>query len=232
MDFEALRQETKLIRWLCGRDYLKRLRDILNQGSQKELLEVYKCAKGYFPFLNRGYFGGYDDVKKMSEDLFGVPVNETDLPPSLLGAYIPSEEKSRRMIIINKASDPFFRLSTLAHEMSHIVVCNYLKKTHPDPQDIRVRNRVAEFAESLKDKEELLADALTALSAYPYPDFQKAFAGGGFGWRAVFRAVMHLRRHYPEIVRGFFKSRRPLLNIAFIIHFFRLRRDLYERFAL
>lgn len=226
--FKQFFSELKLLLWLCSQRYEKTLVQVFQEPLiKKEWFSVVGLSKKYFPFLNSGYFKNYDGLKKQTKQAVKVTVKEIPLPETVLGAYVPS--KNSGAILINSLANPVFRLSTLAHELSHAVVCEYYHqlKGHSDP--FRVRNRVALFQEALYDKEEIFADALTSIGTYPLEDFKKTFLPNPFfSFKTLLKAIGHLKKHYPDVAHGFLFSRAFFLNMAFIIHFLRLRIFLYK----
>lgn len=223
----------QLIRWMCSEEYKRTVETVLHPGFKKDLAGVCKIARKRFPFLNQGYFGNYQELKKDSARLWGVDVKEVLLPDDLLGTYVPRGKNGRSVILINKKKTPLFNLATLAHELSHVPAYMYYhRKNKHKCRDIHVRSRVALFSDALKDKEEILADVLTTLGAYPLPDFKKVFGNVQFGFRAFLKSLGHLPKHYPELVPGVLKGRDLLLNTALLIHFLRLRFMLNQNFGL
>lgn len=230
---KQLSEKFKLIRWLWSDQYETALGKVLHPGFKDDLLGVCDIARKNFPFLNTGYFGNYEAVKQDSRELWGVDVQEVELPSDLLGAYVPKGKDGKSVILINKTRSPLFKLTTLSHELSHVPVYQYLQKKHEHACDeIRVRNRIAVFANALIDPEEVLPDVLTTLGAYPQPDFKRIFAKTKFGIWAMIKAMVHLPRHYPELIAGFLRGKDILLNLALAIHFLKLRYFLYERFEI
>lgn len=230
---ESLKEKIKLIRWLWSDRYEATLNGVLHPGAKKDLLGVMKIARKRFPFLNKGYFGNYEKVKQDAQELWGIDVKEVELPDYLLGVFMPEEECDQSVILINKKKSPLFKLTTLSHELSHAPAMLYYNKKHRcKTGEIRIRNRVTIFSDALKDKEEVMADVLTSLGAYPKPDFERFFAKGRFNFWSLVKSYLHMPRHYPELITGFLRFRDILLNIALSIHFLKLRFFLYKRFGL
>jgi len=220
-------RELGLLFWICSRRYEQALRRTFTDQAKAELLGAIDYTKRYFPFFNRGYFGGFKQLKADTEQLVGVRVKEVTMPATVLGAYYPETAQSQGMILINNQTHPVFRLSTLAHELCHAVVCRSLK-THHGYEEIRVRNRVTQFKQALNDKEEVLADSLQAIGTYPLPDFLHRFRHKSRNFLSYFNAKTHLKRHYPEVTTGIRYKRGMILNIVFMIHYLRLRMFLYK----
>lgn len=226
---KKLKEELKLIRWLLSDDYNKTLETVLKNDFRKDLLGVIKTAKTVFPFTNEGYFKDYEALKRDTINLWGVDVQEKELPDNLLGAYLPKGKNRKSVIFINKKKSPLFNLTTLSHETSHIPACIYFHKEHK-PSQIPVRNRTTMFKKALTNKEEICADILTTFGAYPRPDFVLKFGKLKFGIRAVIKALFHLPQHYPELIRGFLRGKDIILNFALVIHFLKLRFFLYKQY--
>lgn len=224
-------EKIKLLKWVVGRDYENTLSQAFKSGAERDLPPLLKTAKAYFPFFNQGYFPHFCQLKKEAELLVGVPVKETHLPTDLLGAYLPETGKQNGVILINKKMHPVFRLSTLAHELCHAVIYRYYKNKGCLSHATRMRARVSQFKDELYDKEELLADTFTAIGTYPAPDFEKNLANGDL-IRNTFKIIFHLRKHYPEVAKGFWFQRGMILNLVLIIHFFRLRKFIYQHYAI
>lgn len=73
-------------------------------------------------------------------------------------------------------------------------------------------------------------DSLQALGTFPHPDLDQ-FAKASQAV-AYFRAMKYLKRHYPEVTKGIRFKKGMLLNVAFMIHFLRLRLFLNKELSL
>lgn len=222
-------EEIKLLFWICGKGYHQTLKKVFDSSKacQEWFQTIHHVTQKYFPFFNTGYFENYRGLKSQAEQLTGVSVKEVPLPDTVLGAYLPQEKSGA--ILINSLVHPVFKLSTLAHELSHVAVYEYYQKSHDYFESFRIRNRLTLFMETLRDKEEVFADALIAIGTYPRMDFEKTFSRmPALSLTSLVKAVKHLKKHYPDVMRGFLFSRAVFLNMAFIVHFLRLRIFLYK----
>lgn len=230
----------RLIRWLLSREYERTLSQVFREGTGEDLLGVLEASGQYFPFLNQAYFKGFQELKKDSQEIVGLQVQEVPMPDSILGAYLPETDGKPGTIFINRRMKPVFWLSTLAHELSHAVIYRYYKKSGAPLHETRLRHRISQFQEDLRDKEEAIADVLTAIGTYTQADLKRIFyseeelqkRSKRFSFRDLRKAFKHLRAHYPEVTKNFLFTKDMFLNIAFIIHFLRLRMFVFDRFAI
>ncbi|MBX7149293.1 ImmA/IrrE family metallo-endopeptidase [bacterium] len=224
--------EIKLLTWMCSSNYWATLHNVFDRPRVRAewFGTLNKVAKKYFPFFNTGYFQNYDGLKKQTEENVGVAVKEIPMTDNVMGAYLP---QGNGTILINNQLHPVFKLSTLAHELSHVGVCEYYQQYAPHESSLTVKNRVPVFKESLQDKEEMFADALIAVGTYPVKDFEAIFSKKPvFSLAALIKAIRHLKKHYPDVAQNFFFSRAVFLNMALIVHFLRLRIFLYKELAV
>lgn len=222
-------EELKLVVWLFSRRFEQTLRQLFDEPTKREFRAALDYSKAYFPQVNQGYFGNYTELKRDTERVVGVQVRELSLPRSILGAFWPGNGAEDR-ILVNSGYHPVFRLSTLGHELCHAVIGRYFQ-VHHGLHRISVRNRIPDFQRALSDKEELFADALLAIGTYPRPDFERDFSGGGW-LHSLWQAIRHLKVHYPDVIHFLSLRDGLLLNVAFIIHYLKLRFFLREELGI
>lgn len=220
-------EELKLVVWLFSRRFERTLKQLFDEPAQQEFLAALNYSKTYFPQVNQGYFGNYAALKGDAEQLVGVRVEEVSLPESIMGLFWPKRQKGPDCIVVNTQYHPVFRLSTLGHELCHAVISRHLSLVH-GPHAVAIRNRIPHFKDSLSDKNELFADALLAIGTYPRPDFERNFTGLRSRLSSLWRAIRHLKAHYPDVVHPLSLRDGLLLNLAFIIHYLKLRYFLHE----
>ena len=223
-------EELRLFFWICGRRYRRLLEEVFPREAYDDFSELCLHTQNLIPFFNKGYFGGFQSLTRLSEEVFGVRVKEVTFPESVLGAYLPSEAEGQPTIFINSGLYPILRLPTISHEVCHAAVDHYYQRRHPEGREIRMKNRLSLFTQSLHEREEVFADALLAIGTYPKTEFERKFSPQkGMNLKTFWLAFRHLKKHYSESLVGFPFARGIITRIALSIHFLRLRFFVYQK---
>jgi len=227
-----IRDGIKALFWVISPAYTQVLKTVLPPCEKDTVRNLFDYSKDYYPYMNREFFPGYlSGLKAVAEDGLEVQIHEVDLSDDVLGAFYPSQKPT---IFLNRKMPSFLKFSTLGHEMSHVIVNEFLG-AHREEHAI-VKHRYATFHKDLGEKEEALADVLTSFGSYPRPALEKypqqQLKKDGFGLGDFFKALWHFKCHYPESTRRLPFSSVGLLNLALIMHYYRLRQYVYKTFDI
>ncbi len=210
------------IRNLARRDYAPSLQRLLKQS---DLENVVQSAQAIFPNLNRAH----DPMRIENwlsgpasnglEVLFSDVTNRLDVhfqgspftgPEGLAlrGFFIDRDAKllKRPLIYVNTAHHPVAVAATLFHEVGHLVATKVFTRRDPGVHLFFD----ADYSSHLDDLEELCADTVLSLVAYPAPiatnDLCDAMEVRHLreDQRAVGRRICASRRTFPRAFRGEF----------------------------
>jgi hypothetical protein len=243
------------IRDLARRDYAPSLRKHLDRAAVDEVLHL---ARRIFPEFNRDH-----DPERIERWLTAHPSHELkalfsqvrerldvhfqDRPfngpegLALRGFFVDRGHGSlkRPLIYVNTAHHPVAVAATLYHEVGHLLAAQVFE------QDNRPVHLFfdADYISHLDDAEELTADIVLALIAYPAPVARKLFATP-WNW-GVFARTTELSDEVFSQVSEYFRAtfgvslaaadlpaRRKLNYLAGLIHFAKLRSTLLGEYQL
>jgi hypothetical protein len=179
-----------------------------------------------------------EDLLRYLAEVFGPREIEVRAEPyrhgsglALRGFFCRAEisKKSKFVIFLNTAHPPAVVAATFGHELGHYLYGSMVEETSTFNAFIE-----GSFSRHLSDEGELFADCLVALSAYDH-DTLKRIAASDSGSRAD-RWVVLLKEIHRLIDSRYHLNLRPghLANVSRVsyltamIHFFKLRRALYE----
>lgn len=205
---------------------------------------VIDHGRQWFPNFNRRHWHKIDDLLKDFRDNCPFTIKESKLPKKMIGVYVPKKEGTKLGTIILNNDHPIkMHLSTIAHENGHMLPDMY-RKLHGikrKNQSKPMYARCDELFESFEDPEEMVADYMAALGAYPKPTFQKAFCNKSGKIKKIYkihplflfiRASFYLAKYYPELRLQYFTSGYKFYHLCFAIHLMRLRLFLFEKHEL
>lgn len=228
-----------------SRKYLKKIGESSLSIKSGSLKQVVSLVQSYLPRYSREHWHRYEDLLSDFKDSFPYRIKEADLPQELLGVFIPDNQKSvKGRILLNPKSDKGMFLSTLAHEKGHLF--SYLYRLFKEGDSFKSQARAiyarsSDLTETLTDPEELLADMMASLGAYPKEYFQKSFCNkqGELYWvyrwfpTLLFsRAILYMFKNYTEMSKNFFHSKNKLFHLCLGVHFIRLRVFIYGKYKL
>ncbi|HEY2107065.1 MAG TPA: hypothetical protein VGH29_14805, partial [Candidatus Binataceae bacterium] len=138
-------------------------------------------------------------------------------------------KKSKFVIFLNTAHPPAVIAATFGHELGHYLYGSMVQETSTFNAFIE-----GSFSRHLSDESELFADCLVALAAYDH-DTLKRIAAGDSGSR-VDRSVVLLKeihrmidsRYHLNLSPGRLAAVSRVSYLTAMIHFFKLRRALYQ----
>ncbi|HXN86747.1 MAG TPA: hypothetical protein VN867_11785 [Candidatus Binataceae bacterium] len=243
------------IRRLARRDYAPSLRKRLGRN---ELRDVLRAARRVFPELNRDHspwlinqwVGEAQPIwlanlfSSISEKL-GVHFQSTPFRGpeglALRGFFVNRHQASlkRPLIYVNTAHHPVAAAATFFHEVGHFLAAELFVDTDEGVHFFFD----ADYASHLDDLEELTADIVLSLIAYPAPVAKKIF-NTPWKWDAlanlnpltdeVFAQVgEHFRVRFGVILSSAdLPPRRKLNYLAGMIHFAKLRGTLLAEYGI
>jgi hypothetical protein len=243
------------IRDLARRDYAPSLRKYVDRAS---LDEVLRLARRIFPELNSNHnperierwlngapSQGVEALFSEVRDRLDVHFQGNPFPGpeglALRGFFVNRDHASlkRPLIYVNTAHHPVAVAATLYHEVGHLVASQVFD------QDRRPVHLFfdADYIAHLDDREELIADIVLTLVAYPAPVARKLFVTP-WNW-GVFATTTELSDEVFSRVSEYFRAtfgvslaaaelpaRRKLNYLAGLIHFAKLRATLLAEYQL
>jgi hypothetical protein len=180
-----------------------------------------------------------EDLLRYLGEVFGPREIEVRAEPyrrgsglALRGFFCRAEvsEKSKFLIFLNTAHPPAVIAATFGHELGHYIYGSLVRENANFNAFIE-----GSFSQHLNDESELFADCLVALAAYDHDTLTRIAAADG-GTRAD-RWVVLLKEIHRLIDSRFQLNLTPghLANVSRVgyvtamIHFFKLRRALFQR---
>jgi hypothetical protein len=217
-------------------DYASLLRRMFHRLQIRALVAELKRK---LPDLNRRVFSetNLDRLGAIAEKLgveFQPRTFEGSEGVSLRGFYVNNTSViSRPLIVVNIANDPVAVAATFWHEMGHHLTFGLFG---------RASNRVkfnfeSNYQNHLNDREELLADLVMVLAAYPKPIAQKIF--GARPTQAAWDSPMLIekaRKHIQSVLGYEIEvsalTGRNLHVLASMIHAAKLREALLTEYGI
>jgi hypothetical protein len=243
------------IRELARRDYAPSLRRLLDRA---DLDHVIRSARRIFPEFNRDH-----NPERIDRWLNGAPahglahlfsevrgrldVHFQDSPFSgpeglaLRGFFVNRDHASlkRPLIYVNTAHHPVAAAATLYHEVGHLVASQVFEQDR-SPMHLFFD---ADYISHLDDREELVADIVLTLVAYPAAVAKKLFAKP-WNWGVFARTTELSDKVFSQVSEYFISTfgvslatadlpaRRKLNYLAGMIHFAKLRSTLLAEYQL
>jgi hypothetical protein len=254
-ELESWRHPERDIRNLARRNYAPSLRKLLDQA---EVEDIVSSAQSIFPDLNRDH-----DPARIArwlkgngssglEMLFSQVTNRRDVhfqgtpftgPDGLAvrGFFVDrgAESLKRPLIYINTAHHPVAVAATLFHEVGHLVASEIFG---PRPRAVHLFLD-ADYISHLNDAEELSADIVLCLAAYPAPIAKRIF-NPPWKWRVLAKTTefsdavfLQVSEHFRErfgvsLAAANIPPRRKLNYLAGMIHFAKLRSTLLAEYGV
>jgi hypothetical protein len=254
-ELDSWRHPERDVRRLARRDYAPDLHKLLNQTDLKDIL---RSARRIFPDLNRHHdparvehwlsgtaSTGLDALVSQVTDRVDIHFQGTPFTGpgglALRGFFVESDRESlkRPLIYVNTAHHPVAAAATLFHEVGHLVASEVFD---------RRRQRLhlffdADYIAHLNDVDELTADIVLCLVAYPAPIAKKIFS---IAWKwgvltksgelsdAEFSQVGELfrARFGVSLAAAEIPARRKLNYLAGMIHFAKLRSTVLAEYGI
>jgi hypothetical protein len=243
------------IRRLARRDYAPSVHKLLGRADIEEVLHA---ARRILPDLNRDH-----DPLRIERWLNGSPTNSLDTLFSqvinrldvhfqcgpftgpeglaLRGFFVDRNDESLRrpLIYVNTAHHPVAVAATFFHEVGHLVAAEVFERPHPAVQLFFD----ADYISHLDDVDELTADIVLSLAAYPAPIARTIFETP-WKWNLlskttelsdqVFSQVSeHFRARFGvSLASANLPARRKLNYLAGMIHFAKLRSTLLAEYGV
>jgi hypothetical protein len=254
-ELDSWRNPERDIRRLARRDYAPSLRKLLNQGDVEAIL---RSARQIFPDLNCDH-----DPARVERWLSGTPARSLEAlfaqvtdrlnihfqgspfrgPEGLAlrGFFVDRDDQKlkRPLIYVNTAHHPVAVAATLFHEVGHLVASQVFdRRTQPVHLYLD-----ADYISHLNDVEELTADIVLSLVAYPAPIARQIFKTP-WKWGAlakptelsdeVFSRVgEHFRARFGvSLAAADIPAPRKLNYLAGFIHFAKLRSTLLAEYGV
>jgi len=243
------------IRRLGSHDYASGLREMLDQSDVDRVME---SARSIFPELNRDHdperidrwlsgppSSGLETLFSRVKDRLNVHFQGTPFGGpeglALRGFFVNPDVESlkRPLIYVNTAHHPVAAAATLFHEVGHLVAAQVFDRRHKQVHLFFD----ADYISHLDDVEELTADIVLALVAYPAPIAKKIF-DTPWNWGALTRTAELSDEVFAQVSEYFratfgvslaaakLPARRKLNYLAGMIHFAKLRSTLLAEYAL
>lgn len=227
-------QEFKLIFFVLSGEYIRLLKRSLSDKEEVNRLVSFSQKK-FFTKMNREVFP--DTFEEVAEDAesMGLKVKKAPLGNDILGVFYP-KLKDESYIFLNSNQPDFLLFSTLGHEMGHACVDAFLNNEQQERRTSVHKHRLVNFKENLLDKEEVYADTMACIGSYPVELFKSHF-GKMKNCKVTLiqfiKSLTFIKKYYPEAIPPkFLINPRFFLNIALILHVFRLRLFLHKEHGL
>jgi len=255
-ELAAWRFPQRDIRRLARRDYAPSLRQ---QLGREGLREVLRGARRVFPKLNRDHdplmvarwedSANYVALGKLFSSVIDKLAVHFQATPfrgpeglALRGFYVDRDPTAlkRPLIYVNTAHHPVAAAATFFHEIGHFVAAQVFEGRGDAPVHLFFD---ADYASHLDDIDELTADIVLSLVAYPAPVAKKIF-DTPWRWSAlanrqplsneVFAQVSeYFRLRFGVILSTMdLPPRRKLNYLAGMIHFAKLRGTLLAEYGI
>lgn len=234
----------KTFLFFLGRKYLEKIANIDKEINIEEVREIIALAREYFPVYSVNHFGSLAELKASFKENYPFSIDDAKLPSGILGLFVPREDQHKMgMILLNNDRSQNMHLSTIAHENGHLFThLNRIKNgENPALFEHKIYARANELKNSLDDSEEMLADYIACLGAYPLPSFKQVFCNKDgkirylyrkIPWVLFFRSGFYILKYYKELVVNFPKTDNKWFHLCLTAHFIRLRAFIYEKYAI
>lgn len=227
-----------------GRGYLNQVKVMDHHVSESTLKELVDLGQGYFPKYGKTHWRSLSDLLADFRAEYPFSITLKKLPQGLVGIFVPGKKAGKKgAIILNSENSDGMHLSTVAHENGHLL--NHLRRLHNGEFDQtaprQIYARVDELEHCLHDPEELLADYIGCMGAYPLKSFKEVFCNSkeevswiyrSFPLVLFLRAGFYVWRHYPELMKNFIFTENRLFHLCLTLHFVRLRVFIYENYRM
>ncbi len=183
-----------------------------------------------------------DDLLRYLAEVFGPREIEVRAEPyrrgsglALRGFFCRAEvsKKSKFLIFLNTAHPPAVVAATFGHELGHYLYGSMVNETSTFNAFIE-----GSFSRHLSDESELFADCLVALSAYDHDTLKGIAASDGDSraerWVVLLKEIHRLidSRYHLNLSPGRLANVSRVSYLTAMIHFFKLRRALYQTTGL
>ncbi len=254
-ELDAWHHPERDIRGLAQREYAPSLH---RQLDRVEVEEIVRAARTVLPGLNRDHDPELterwltDSPSSALEWLFSRVIHRLDIhfqgapftgPDgfAVRGFFVNRDDQSlqRPLIYVNTAHHPVAAAATLFHEVGHLVASRFFA-----PREGEVHFFFdADYVSHLDDVEELSADIVLSLVAYPAAVARDIF-GTPWNWGALTRkaklsdeAFCQVSEHFRArfgvtLASADLPARRKLNYLAGMIHFAKLRSALLAEYGI
>jgi hypothetical protein len=183
-----------------------------------------------------------EDLLRYLAEVFGPREIEVRAEPyrrgsglALRGFFCRAEvsRKSKFLIFLNTAHPPAVVAATFGHELGHYIYGSMVGETSNFNAFIE-----GSFSRHLSDESELFADCLVALSAYDHETLQRIAASDSESradrWVTLMKEIHRMidSRYHLNLSPGRLANVSRVSYLTAMIHFFKLRRALYQRTGL
>jgi len=219
---------------LSGQDYATHLGQCFDRSEMSDLMAQLRRS---LPNLNRNLFGETNPRRlvALAKEL-GATLQLQNLPsPALRGFYVnDSAFSTRPLIVVNASHPPLGVAAAFWHEIGHHLTHDIFGRG----RDRTKLNFSSSYQDHLDRPEELVADIVTTLGAYPAPTAKRLFgkATGINSSRGSVRLVSKASRHIRslsglEVSQGG-SLKNKLHMVAGMIHLAKLRIALREGYGI
>lgn len=180
-----------------------------------------------------------EDLLRYLAEVFGPREIEVRAEPyrrgsglALRGFFCRAEvsEKSKFLIFLNTAHPPAVIAATFGHELGHYIYGSLVRENANFNAFIE-----GSFSQHLSDESELFADCLVALAAYDHDTLTRIAAADGGSradrWVVLLKEIHRLidSRFQLNLTPGHLANVSRVSYVTAMIHFFKLRRALFQR---
>jgi len=180
-----------------------------------------------------------EDLLRYLAEVFGPREIEVRAEPyrrgsglALRGFFCRAEvsQKSKFLIFLNSAHPPAVVAATFGHELGHYIYGSLVKENSTFNAFIE-----GAFASHLSDESELFADCLVALAAYDHDTLKRIAASDGGSradrWVGLLKEIHRMvdSRFQLNLSPGHLANVSRVSYVTAMIHFFKLRRALFQR---
>jgi len=254
-ELDSWRHPERDIRRLARRDYAPSLRKLLDQADVDDVL---RSARSIFPYLNRDH-----DPVRIERWLNGTPSSRLEVlfaevtdrldvhfqgtpftgPEGLAlrGFFVDRDDESlkRPLIYVNTAHHPVAAAAALFHEVGHLVASEVFDQRR---QTVHLFFD-ADYISHLNDVEELTADIVLCVAAYPAPIARKIFCTPR-RWSVLAKTSELSDQVFSQVSEHFharfglnlaaadIPARRKLNYLGGMIHFAKLRSTLLTEYGV
>jgi hypothetical protein len=227
----------KRLKALADRDYEAGLNKLF---LPREMRSLIKGLRLFLPSLDREQFkwNGFHDLAERASSLgahlIARPFAGSD-GMGLLGFYLREGTASKPLICVNSAHHPAAISAAFLHEVGHHLATRLLGQ---DDESLRYFFR-PEYDKHLNEPEELLADVVVCLEAYPKSAAQQIldFVPGrasAFTTPLPSEVVARARHHLGRLfeLKTLDLAAQEFHYFYGMVHFIKLRTALYRRYDL
>jgi len=180
-----------------------------------------------------------EDLLRYLAEVFGPREIEVRAEPyrrgsglALRGFFCRAEvsQKSKFLIFLNTAHPPAVIAATFGHELGHYIYGSLVRENANFNAFIE-----GSFSQHLNDESELFADCLVALAAYDHDTLTRIAAADGGSradrWVVLLKEIHRLidSRFQLNLTPGHLANVSRVSYVTAMIHFFKLRRALFQR---